>query len=142
MKKTGIVLLSFLELLLVAGGYAVYYFTRKKMGVARYVIYMNQKLKASFDIEGFKFFLPVFLLLLSLLSLTLLFRSENKPRIFARLHGGIHLLLALYYLFFCFTNSVEKLRPYYFMYALYGAAVFVMAANTFLICSIRGEKLR
>lgn len=134
-------LLSFLELLLIAGGYAVYYFTRKKMGMARYVIYINKKLRASFDIEGFKLLLLIFLLLLSLLALALLLRSKNKGRIFASLHGGIHLLFVLYYLFFCFANSVEKLRPYYFMYALYSAALLAMSVNTFLICSLRGGEI-
>jgi hypothetical protein len=46
MKKAAYISVTILEILCLAGAWAIQYFTRRKMGMARYVVYKNRSWEA------------------------------------------------------------------------------------------------
>ncbi len=52
MKKFGYFIMTFAEILFLAGAYLIQYFTRKKMGMARYVIYKSHPTQAKGETGG------------------------------------------------------------------------------------------
>ena len=51
MKKAAYISVTILEILCLAGAWAVQYFTRRKMGMARYVVYKNRGWEARYPME-------------------------------------------------------------------------------------------
>ena len=51
MKKAAYISVTILEILCLAGAWAIQYFTRRKMGMARYVVYKNRSWEARYPME-------------------------------------------------------------------------------------------
>jgi len=87
MKKFGYFIMTFAEILFLAGAYLIQYFTRKKMGMARYVIYKSQVWERTFPMETLKYTSVSVLTALTLLLLTaLVIRRRQKGRLEVAMH--------------------------------------------------------
>lgn len=133
MSKTGkrlYIAVTILEVLFLAGSYIVDYFTRKKMGMARYVSYMNYSLEAKYPVEALS---HAVILILSILAATILIlfllkRKKTDRRIYIRL--GVMIGLTVLYVWFTLSGSRETQRSYYFVSVLYGGAAAIQIMKT------------
>ena len=66
MKKLGHIITNIIQLLLLTGAYTFYYFTKKKMGMARHIIYLNQKIENNYPINTIKYILLFTIVLLTI----------------------------------------------------------------------------
>ena len=139
MKKAGYILALLLEVAALAGAYIVNYFTRKKMGMARYVIYKNQGWERDYPMELIKNSVMAVLILLTVL---VLIAFLKKRREVSRLCAVMTLvMIVLTGLYTCYTliSSTETMRAYYFISLLFAIAAAVQVIKTG-ICVLTGGK--
>ena len=139
MKKAGYILALLLEATALAGAYIVNYFTRRKMGMARYVIYKNQGWERDYPMELIKNSVMAVLILLTVL---VLIAFLKKRREVSRLCAVMTLvMIVLTGLYTCYTliSSTETMRAYYFISLLFAIAAVVQVIKTG-ICVLTGGK--
>lgn len=115
MRKAIYIVISFLELLLLIGAFVLQYFTRRRMGMARHIIYMNQKWGEAFSLESIKIVSLILIVFLLMILLFLWFRRENKKNLLNKADIVLSVLLSTVYIVFMTMNSVEEMRAYYFI---------------------------
>lgn len=71
-------LLGFLELAALTGAYAFHYFTKKKMGMLRHMVYLNGKWEAAYPLPAIKWSI---LTLLAILLILLIQKIRKKEEI-------------------------------------------------------------
>ena len=80
MKKLGYVLMVLLEAAALAGAYIINYFTNKKMGMARWVIYKNQGWERDYPMDTLKTVVMAVLILLTILVFFFFLKKETGSR--------------------------------------------------------------
>lgn len=136
-KKICIGITMLLELALFAGAFVVSYFTRKKMGMARHVIFLNQKWQRAYPLETWKVLSILLLALLLLAAVWLLVKRRKTLSPYLLAEGILSLALTGYSLFFTLTNSAATLRPYYMMSPMLACAALVQLLRTLLLLTRR-----
>ncbi|GLC79593.1 hypothetical protein [Lacrimispora brassicae] len=140
MKKIGYFIVTLVEILFLAGAYIIHYFTRKKMGMARYVIYKNQGWERTLPMEILKYTSVAVLTALTLLLLAvLIIRRKQKGRLTAAMHFTMVILTPLYGAYTC-ISSTETMRAYYFISLMLGAAALLQIIKTGAALVMWGKK--
>lgn len=130
MCKIGNMLAALLEILAMVGAYAVHYFTRKKMGMARYVIYKNQGWESIYPMETIKWMPVSVILIISLLIVVIFWTTRKKAaKQITVMILGMSALSALYIGYTVF-NSTETMRAYYFISLLLAIAAVIQIVMT------------
>ena len=128
MKKVAYISATILEILCLAGAWAVQFFTRTKMGMARYVVYKNRGWESRYPMELLaKGAALVMVLLTAMLLLCFLRRRRNLTK---ALCGMV--LLTSGYAVFTWMNSTNEFRAYYFISAILGAVSLIQCIKTWI----------
>ena len=112
MKKAAYISATILEILCLAGAWAVQFFTRTKMGMARYVVYKNRGWESRYPMELLaKGAALVMVLLTAMLLLCFLRRRRNLTKALRVMSAGM-VLLTSGYAVFTWMNSTNEFRAY------------------------------
>ena len=128
-KKIIALLLPILEFILVAAANIINYFTHKKIGMARHMVYMNQKWLAVNNFEIYKISGIVLLLITVTVIIFIFIKNIKSYNTIVKINFSVLVLFLIYYLFFSITNSADGFRAFYLMYYIYKAAIFFMIIN-------------
>lgn len=132
MRKAAYISVTILEALCLAGAWAVSYFTRRKMGMARYVIYKNRGWEARYPMELLATGAAIGMVLLTAALLFYFLRHRrNLTKGMWIMNGGMVLLTSVYGIF-TWTNSTDGVRAYYFVSALLGAVSLIQCVKTWI----------
>ncbi|MDF2547680.1 MAG: hypothetical protein K0R93_2578 [Anaerosolibacter sp.] len=116
MKKIFNWVLIILQVLFLFTAYGIQMFSMKKMGMMRYVIYINQQWEAKYPIETLQTISIVLLVLLSIIIiLYALIKKDNEiGRKKALPMLLVEVIVTLAFVFFALFFSPENYRSYYF----------------------------
>ena len=128
-KKIIALLLPILEFILVAAANIINYFTHKKIGMARHMVYMNQKWLAVNNFEIYKISGIVLLLITVTVIIFIFIKNIKSYNTIVKINFSVLVLFLIYSLFFSITNSADGFRAFYLMYYIYTAAIFFMIIN-------------
>ena len=132
MKKAAYISVTILEILCLAGAWAVQYFTRRKMGMARYVVYKNRGWEARYPMEllanGAALLMAV---LAAALLLYFLRQRRNLPKTAWLMNAGMTALTSAYG-GFTWMTSAQEVRSYYFISAILGAVSLIQIVKTWI----------
>ena len=128
-KKIIALLLPILEFILVAAANIINYFTHKKIGMARHMVYMNQEWLAVNNFEIYKISGIVLLLITVTVIIFIFIKNIKSYNTIVKINFSVLVLFLIYYLFFSITNSADGFRAFYLMYYIYTAAIFFMIIN-------------
>ena len=128
-KKIIALLLPILEFILVAAANIINYFTHKKIGMARHMVYMNQKWLAVNNFEIYKISGIVLLLITVTVIIFIFIKNIKSYNTIVKINFSVLVLFLIYYLFFSITNSADGFRAFYLMYYIYTAVIFFMIIN-------------
>ncbi len=137
MKRVFYILSDLLIIALLAGAYLVQYFTKKKLGMSRWVVYQVMKAEKSLPIGVLRFVAPVVVLLLVVLLFWLYGKRKKELKkivFFMVLFSGV---LAVFYLGFTVFLSRDTVQSYYLVLPLIGLANVVQILKTaiaFRVC--------
>ena len=140
-RSKGILFAYIIEALLLIGTYVVNYFTRKRMGMARYVIYMNQKWEENYPIDKIQIAAVLAFLLLTALLLGAYFKRRKSGKINFEISIFLVLILTVVFIVFTILKSAETLRSYYFISILLGIALILQIIIGF-VSVLKGEKVK
>ncbi|MGL6201994.1 MAG: hypothetical protein ACRC3H_23995 [Lachnospiraceae bacterium] len=140
-SKAIYITVTVLELMLLAGSYAVDYFTRKKMGMARYVIYKNFQWEERYPVEMLKYVSAGGLVLMVLILILLLVKKRKSIRKYYYWMTAVSVFLSAWTVCFLLTGSREVQRSYYFVAILLTAGAAIQAIKSLAVMiAVRNEK--
>lgn len=139
-KKILYILLNILQVLLLIGIYMVDYFTRKKMGMLRFVIYKNTTWEKLYPIEQIQY-LIIILFLILIISVFLLY-SKRKSQLNKNVLSKNIVMIGfmVIYLGFNLLYSTEDFRAFYFMNIMLAVATFLQIIKTFFVVILSKNK--
>ena len=132
MKKISYILASILEICLLAGAYAVHYFTKKKMGMARYVVYKNHKWEKAYPMAAFQMAVVILLVILAILILFFFIKRRRKAKKLAYTMNTAMIALVIIYTVFTIGTSADTMRDHYFISGILALAAFIQEIKTFV----------
>lgn len=139
MKKILYILVTVLEIVCFAGAYIVNYFTRKKMGMARYVVYKNQGWRTRYPLELIMYGVIAMIAVFAVFTLIVYIRNRKKAGKLIPTMNFVMLILDIWYIWFTLSNSTDTLRSYYFMSLLFALTAGLQTIKT-CAATIMGNK--
>ena len=110
-------ILSFLQLIILAIVFLVQYFSTRKMGMMRHVVYTNQKWEANYPIATNELVAIAVVAIIALIVGIKLFvklKSENKDAIWMKIFA-LQMAVSIIYIGFSLIYSTEQIRSYYYI---------------------------
>lgn len=116
MKKILTASLFLLTVILLAGTYVIHYFTKAKMGMARYMVYFNTKIDDR--LGGFgkgKSLFIILIIIITVITLALIILTFKNVRgsLINKLPADITCIINAFSLFYIIYFDREKTRDYY-----------------------------
>ena len=110
-------ILSFLQLIILAIVFLVQYFSTRKMGMMRHVVYTNQKWEVNYPIATYELGAIAVVAIIALIVGIKLFvklKSENKDAIWMKIFA-LQMAVSIIYIGFSLIYSTEQIRSYYYI---------------------------
>lgn len=141
MKKLVYILLDLLTVVFMIGAYAVQYFTRKKLGMLRWVNYQNMQIQKN-TVYGILKYITV---VVAIIFIVMIIAGYKKKKAMMRKLDLVMIvimsLLGIFYLGITVLKSIEVLPAYYFLMPLVGAAVLMqIIRNGIAVGTKKNEK--
>ena len=140
MKKILLGLLYLVSLLLLAGTGVVHYFTKAKMGMARYMVYFNGKIDDRLGGVGKgKVLLVILIVIVSLITISLIVLTFKNLRgsLIHKIPADLACIINAFSLFYIVALDRGKARDYYLngiVYVVVGILIIIT-----LIVNLRGK---
>ena len=135
MKKIILIVLYFMAALLLAATYVVHYFTKAKMGMARYMVYFNGKIDDR--LGGFgkgKILFIILIILISVITIACVILTFKNLRgsLLSKIPADIACIINAFSLFYIAAFDREKARDYYLNSIAYIVAGILIIINLVL----------
>ena len=135
MRRVMFFLLDIFSGLFLIGAYVIQYFTKRKLGMSRWVVYHQMKYQKMIPVDLLKYVAVIILFFLVLFIVRSFCRQKN--------HGAIDkarivcmLLLFVFYLGFTMIMNVGTIRSYYLALPLIGLSVVMqIIQNLMVVCT-------
>ena len=134
LNKIFYIIANILEVLLLGGAYVVNYFTRAKMGMARFVPHKNYMWEITYDMNKLKYISMIILIVLMILVLILYLKRKLKLKKCVLKMNIIMVILVVIFCGFNFIYSTSELRAFYFISAMVGVATLIQIIKT--LCAV------
>lgn len=125
------------EVLFFAGAYLVHYFTRTKMGMARYVLYKNRQWQEAYPIELLNIFSLAAVVVIAALVALWLFKRKRTKTIMTKLVMGEMAAVTIIYAGFVLFQSVEDMRAYFWVCGLLCLAALIQLLKTVVVTALQ-----
>lgn len=136
-KKILYISATLLEVLGLLGAYMVQYFTRRRMGMARYVVYKNQGWEAKYPMELLARGAALAAAVLAVSLAVFFFKGYRKSGKMLWFMNAASILLTAVYVGFTWMKSADGFRAYYFISGILAAVSLIQMIKTFagmLVC--------
>ena len=132
LKRMIVLLLLILEFILVAAANIINYFTHKRIGMARHMVYMNQKWLAISNFEVYKMLSFILVFVFTAILIYSFVRIRKNTKFITKINLGVLVVFFVYFIYFSTVNSRKGMRAFYLMYYIYFAALLLMLINAFI----------
>ncbi|RKW40472.1 MAG: hypothetical protein D8H95_36545 [Lachnospiraceae bacterium] len=132
LKRMIVLLLLILEFILVAAANIINYFTHKRIGMARHMVYMNQKWLAISNFEVYKMLSFILVFVFTAILIYSFVRIRKNTKFITKINLGVLVVFFVYFIYFSTVNSIKGMRAFYLMYYIYLAALLLMLINAFI----------
>ena len=121
-----------LEFILVAAANIINYFTHKRIGMARHMVYMNQKWLAISNFEVYKMLSFILVFVFTAILIYSFVRIRKNTKFITKINLGVLVVFFVYFIYFATVNSIKGMRAFYLMCYIYLAALLLMLINAFI----------
>ena len=132
LKRLIVLLLPILEFILVAAANIINYFTHKRIGMARHMVYMNQKWLAINNFEVYKMLSFILVFVFTAMLVYSFVKVRTNTKLITKINLGVLVVFFVYCIYFATVNSVKGMRAFYLMCYIYLAALLLMFINAFI----------
>lgn len=131
LNKIFYIILTVLQVLLLIGTYVVNYFTRKRMGMLRFVIYKNINWEQTYQIERLQYLAIIIFVALMILVLAIYLKTKSQLSKNILNRNIIMVILIFIYSRFNLLYSTEDFRAFYFMSIMLAVVTFIQIVKVF-----------
>ena len=132
LKRMIVLLLLILEIILVAAANIINYFTHRRIGMARHMVYMNQKWLAISNFEVYKMLSFILVFVFTAILIYSFVRIRKNTKFITKINLGVLVVFFVYFIYFATVNSIKGMRAFYLMCYIYLAALLLMLINAFI----------
>ncbi len=133
MQKFFLRFITVLEILLLIGAYVFNYFTGKKMGMARYVVYMSQSFEKAYPMELIINLSIIIILVLTLGIVFYFFKNKKWDSKCKIVNFCLTICTSGFFIGFMLTQSRDVLRAYYYLGAFFGLIALLQIIKTWYV---------
>lgn len=125
MKKVLFILLDLLSIAFLIGGYVIQYFTKRKLGMVRWVNYHERKAQEALPVDVLKYAAVIVVLLLTIIILRSFMKKKAKLGMLNAVMMAVLVVLAVVYLGCTLFITIEVTPAYFLILPMIGAAVLL-----------------
>lgn len=135
LKKIFYWVFTILQVLFLIAAYVIQYFSMKRMGMMRYVVFLNHEWEANYPVTALKYAAIAFLIILCAAEIlrvitkksNYVMNKKTMPMLIA------DIILTLIFVFFTLIFSTESYRSYYFTSLILGIAALIQHLKILLV---------
>ena len=117
---------------MVAAANIINYFTHKRIGMARHMVYMNQKWLAISNFEVYKMLSFILVFVFTAILIYSFVRIRKNTKFITKINLGVLVVFFVCFIYFATVNSIKGMRAFYLMCYIYLAALLLMLINAFI----------
>lgn len=141
MKKILFGLLDLLAAAFLIGAYVIQYFTKRKLGMLRWVNHQRMKIQKAVPVDLLKYVAVALVLILVILVIVGYVKKRDELSRLAAVMTAVMVIIAVVYLGFTLFVNVESIRSYYLVLPMIGASsLMLVIRNSIAVWMCEDEK--
>lgn len=137
MKKAGYIIALILEAAFYIGAYVFNYYAKRKMGMSRYVVFLNRQIEEAVPIQAIIYAGAVVTALLLVISLVMFWKNRAKSGKLLVMMNGVSVIATGLYVGYALMNSGGIV--YYAFSVFFLAAAFIQNVKTIIACLVLSD---
>lgn len=142
MKKIVMIIFDVLTLALLASGYIIQYFTKRKLGMMRWINFHTYKYQEMLPLELLKYVAVSVIILLAVFIICRFMKNRKDAKMIDKITITVMAVVTLFDFGFTLFSSLESVRAYYFIMPLLSVAALMQTMKNFVVIGMlkEGEK--
>lgn len=139
MKKIVMIIFDILTLALLASGYIIQYFTKRKLGMMRWINFHTYKYQEMLPLELLKYVAVSVIILLTVFIICRFMKKRKAAKMIDKITITVMAVVTLFDFGFALFSSLESVRAYYFIMPLLSVAALMQIIKNFVVIGILKE---
>lgn len=139
MKKIVMIIFDILTLALLASGYIIQYFTKRKLGMMRWINFHTYKYQKMLPLELLKYVAVSVIILLTVFIICRFMKKRKAAKMIDRITITVMAVVTLFDFGFALFSSLESVRAYYFIMPLLSVAALMQIMKNFVVIGMLKE---
>lgn len=139
MKKIVMIIFDILTLALLASGYIIQYFTKRKLGMMRWINFHTYKYQEMLPLELLKYVAVSVIILLTVFIICRFMKKRKAAKMIDKITITVMAVVTLFDFGFALFSSVESVRAYYFIMPLLSVAALMQIIKNFVVIGMLKE---
>lgn len=139
MKKIVMIIFDILTLALLASGYIIQYFTKRKLGMMRWINFHTYKYQEMLPLELLKYVAVSVIILLTVFIVCRFMKKRKAAKMIDKITITVMAVVTLFDFGFALFSSLESVRAYYFIMPLLSVAALMQIMKNFVVIGMLKE---
>jgi len=139
MKKIVMIIFDILTLALLASGFIIQYFTKRKLGMMRWINFHTYKYQEMLPLELLKYVAVSVIILLTVFIICRFMKKRKAAKMIDRITITVMAVVTLFDFGFALFSSLESVRAYYFIMPLLSVAALMQIIKNFVVIGMLKE---
>ena len=140
MKKIVMIIFDILTLALLASGYIIQYFTKRKLGMMRWINFHTYKYQEMLPLELLKYVAVSVIILLTVFIICRFMKKRKAAKMIDKITITVMAVVTLFDFGFALFSSLESVRAYYFIMPLLSVAALMQIMKNFVVIGMLKEE--
>ena len=139
MKKIVMIIFDILTLALLASGYIIQYFTKRKLGMMRWINFHTYKYQEMLPLELLKYVAVSVIILLTVFIICRFMKKRKAAKMIDKITITVMAVVTLFDFGFALFSSLESVRAYYFIMPLLSVSALMQIMKNFVVIGMLKE---
>lgn len=139
MKKIVMIIFDILTLALLASGFIIQYFTKRKLGMMRWINFHTYKYQEMLPLELLKYVAVSVIILLTVFIICRFMKKRKAAKMIDKITITVMAVVTLFDFGFALFSSLESVRAYYFIMPLLSVAALMQIMKNFVVIGMLKE---
>jgi 4-amino-4-deoxy-L-arabinose transferase-like glycosyltransferase len=133
------IIFDILTLALLASGFIIQYFTKRKLGMMRWINFHTYKYQEMLPLELLKYVAVSVIILLTVFIICRFMKKRKAAKMIDRITITVMAVVTLFDFGFALFSSLESVRAYYFIMPLLSVAALMQIIKNFVVIGMLKE---
>lgn len=133
------IIFDILTLALLASGYIIQYFTKRKLGMMRWINFHTYKYQEMLPLELLKYVAVSVIILLTVFIICRFMKKRKAAKMIDKITITVMAVVTLFDFGFALFSSLESVRAYYFIMPLLSVAALMQIIKNFVVIGMLKE---